>query len=152
MKVYQTINITLHSTVSSRTYNQGVATEWIQLLQKDVPGLMQKPKKKTDNVTQNAQPATFKRISHFGDRAHFSPQSGFNPRGDRRPLAFLRPIFLVVPSCCWMHFCTPGDSPGRSGVKLIMYGVVGFLRCVWCVKLWDLGGTTAATRVVTGGE
>jgi len=46
IKFYQTVNITLHSTVSSRTYNQGVATEWIPLLQKDVPGLMKKPKKK----------------------------------------------------------------------------------------------------------
>ena len=55
MKVYQTINITLHCTVSCRTCNQGVATEGVPLLQKDVPGLMQKKtKKKTDNVTQNA--------------------------------------------------------------------------------------------------
>ena len=42
IKLYQTVNITLHSTVSSRTYNQGVAIEWIPLLQNDVPGLMQK--------------------------------------------------------------------------------------------------------------
>ena len=46
MKVYQTINITLHCTVSSRTYNQGVAIEWIPPLQKDVPGLMQKNRRK----------------------------------------------------------------------------------------------------------
>ena len=35
--------------------------------------------------------------------------------------------------------------------KLIMCRVVGFLCCMWCIKLWDLGGATAATRVVTGG-
>jgi len=38
----ETINITLYSSVSSTTYKQGVATEWIALLQKDIPGLMQK--------------------------------------------------------------------------------------------------------------
>jgi len=54
IKVYQTVNITLHGTVFCRTYNQGVATEWIPLLQKDVSGLMQKTEEKTDNVTQNA--------------------------------------------------------------------------------------------------
>ena len=26
----------------------------------------------------------------------------------------------------------------------IMYWVVGFLWCLWCIKLWDLGGATAA--------
>jgi len=46
MKVYQTINITLHCTVSCRTCNQGVATEGVPLLQKDVPGLMQKNEEK----------------------------------------------------------------------------------------------------------
>ena len=103
IKFYQTVNITLHSTVSSRTYNQGVATEWIPLLQKDVPGLMQKTEEKQITSLKCTNHATFKRIRHFGDRAHFSPQSGFNPRGDGRLMAFLRPIFLVVPSCCWMH-------------------------------------------------
>jgi len=48
-KVYQTINITLHNTVSCRTCNQGVATfaktrSWINA----------KTEEKTDNVTQNA--------------------------------------------------------------------------------------------------
>jgi len=36
----------------------------------------------------------------------------------------------------------------------VEYRVVGFLRCLWtlwCIRLWDLGGATAATRVVTGG-
>ena len=33
----------------------------------------------------------------------------------------------------------------------IIYRVAGFLLCLWCIKLWDLGGATAATRVVTGG-
>ena len=30
-----------------------------------------------------------------------------------------------------------------------MYRVVGFLSCLWCIKLWDLGGATAASRVVS---
>jgi len=32
---------------------------------------------------------------------------------------------------------------------MIMYGVVLFLSCVWCIKLRYLGGATAATRVVS---
>ena len=86
MKVYQTINITLHCTVSCRTCNQGVATEGVPLLQKDVPGLMQKnEEKKQITSLKMHNHATFKRMSHSGDRAHFSPQSGFNPRGTGDP-------------------------------------------------------------------
>jgi len=42
IKVYQTVNITLYSSVSSTAYKQGVATEWIAVLQNGIPGLMLK--------------------------------------------------------------------------------------------------------------
>jgi len=38
-----------------------------------------------------------------------------------------------------------------SGVNRIVYRVVGFLWCLWCIKLWVLGGASAATRIVGGG-
>jgi len=116
-------------------------------LQKDVPGLMQKKKKKQITSLKMHHPRNIQNNKPFFGIGHiFLPKVDLTPEGTGDPWPSCAPSFL------WFRpvvGCT-GDSPGSSGVKLIMYGVVGFLRCVWCIKLWDLGGMTAATRVVTG--
>ena len=47
---------------------------------------------------------------------------------------------------------TTDRADGRWAlVDTIMYRVVGFLWCLWCIQLWVLGGASAATQVLGGG-
>jgi len=50
----------------------------------------------------------------------------------------------------WRRWLMGTQIEGRL-VEAIMYRVVGFLWCLWCIKLWVLGGASAATRIVRGG-
>jgi len=69
------------------------------------------------------------------DANHWDRMSYCRPHTHTLPPQTLRPASCNVREC--------GSE--------IMYRVVGFLWCLCCIKLWDLGGATAATRVVTGG-
>ena len=67
------------------------------------------------------------------------------------PLKFLslRDLSMFCAISRTRPICIPRwsrNEPLTGGTSL---GAVGFLWCLWCIKLWDLGGATAATRVVT---
>ena len=93
-------------------------------------------------------------------------------------LYFCRPTSAMSGYCCpvsGLYLCGSGAHPGQISVFKIKLSFVHiafgpyvlkkttpkyccwnfnpFMRTAvpWCIKLWDLGGATAATRVITGG-